>query len=214
MTAQENELEPESLGQLLRKTRIARGRELNDIINETKISGSNLKAMEADDYGSLPADAFAKGFYALYAKLLKLDPDEIVARFLAERGSAPRKRDLASHTPETQKAAQKVSSMAEPSSVSPVSTFGFILLLMIIIGAGFCWFFNINPATFISEKLRSIQQVDSPDTTPSDADTSFKQQSTPWSSISSITPSEKISPKYADLNQCPQLIYFFNETPS
>jgi cytoskeletal protein RodZ len=155
--------EPESLGQFLHKTRIALGLELVQIGEETKISISKLKAMESDDFGALPVDVFARGFYGIYAKALNLNPDEIVKRFLAQRGPSLRKEGVAPAPIPAHKAAKEVSNMAEPSSVSPMSTIGLALLLLIILGGGICWYFNINPATYISEKLRGVEN-----STPSD----------------------------------------------
>lgn len=150
----------ESLGQYLKNTRTAKGYDLEKICTETRISRSNLRAMESDEYEALPADAFAKGFYNIYAQILGLNPEEIVTRFLAERGSTPQGNKEAIHNPPARKAQKQVGNMAEPSGVSPLSTFGFALLLLIIIGAGVCWYLNINPAAFISEKLRGLQETE------------------------------------------------------
>jgi cytoskeletal protein RodZ len=160
MTNESLHNEPESLGQFLHKTRIAQGVELDQVGEETKISITKLKAMESDDFGALPVDVFARGFYGIYAKTLNLDPNEIVARFLAERGPTLRKEGAIPNTTPPHKAAQEVSNMAEPSSVSPMSTVGLALLLLIILGGGICWYFNVNPATYISEKIRGVQDID------------------------------------------------------
>ncbi len=163
MTNESLDNEPESLGQFLHSTRIALGLELDQIGEETKISISKLKAMESDDFGALPVEVFARGFYRIYAKTLNLDPEEVVARFLSERGLTFRKDGIAPATITTHKAAKEVSNMAEPSNVSPMSTIGLALLLLIILGGGICWYFNINPATYISEKLRGVQDTESSD---------------------------------------------------
>lgn len=161
-TQDDNTQENESLGQFLRNTRLAQAIDLKQISDETKISGSNLRAMEADDYESLPADAFARGFYGLYAKRLQLDPDETVARFLLERGSkpSPYKQATSIGSPLPSDMARQVSSMAEPAKSSPMSSLGFILLLLILIAGGVCLYLSINPATYLSEKLRQFQQVE------------------------------------------------------
>ena len=157
MTTEKLLPEDESLGQFLKRTRRARGYELSHMIEETRISSSNLMAMEEDAYSSLPADAFCRGFYAIYARALGLDPEKIVARYRAERGVTARKGNTIAYNPPAHKAAQQVGNMATPSGVSPLSTVGYILLLLIILTGGLCWYFNINPATFLSEKLRSLQ---------------------------------------------------------
>lgn len=158
MTSDKQGKESESLGQFLTRTRIEQGYDFNQIVEDTRISASNLTAMESDDYAALPADAFSRGFYTLLAKKLHLDPEVIVARYRAERGLNPRKGGaVVSHNPPAHKAAKQVSSMAEPSAVSPLSSVGYVLLLLIIVAGGLCWYFGINPATYISERLRALQ---------------------------------------------------------
>lgn len=197
MTSETHGRETESLGQFLKRTRISQGYDLEDICEETRISGSNLKAMEADDYGSLPADAFTRGFYTLYARRLKLNPDEIVARFKAERGVYPRKGTSSSHNPPAHKAAKQVSNMAEPTFGSPLSTIGYVLLLIIILTGGVCWYFNINPATFISEKLRGLQEEKASDGLPGDVDNKERKPAVPEEKSQGAT---SISPAADTLN--------------
>lgn len=151
------EMESESLGDFLRRTRKEKGLDLQQIGAETKISASNLLAIEADDFSVLPADAFARGFYAIYAKALDLDADAIVARYTKEKSKQPNSTLTGLNSQAPGKVAKKVSSMAEPPSAAPVSIFGFLLLLIILLGAGICWYLNINPATYISERLRGLQ---------------------------------------------------------
>lgn len=167
------EKEHESLGQFLRNTRVARAIDLNQVSEETRISGSNLRAMEADDFGALPADAFARGFYALYAKALQLDPEKIVARFLMERGSRPSSIKQAASQTKTLpgRMAHQVSSMAEPAKSSPMSSIGFILLLLILLAGGICLYLSINPATYLSEKLRQLQHIEAESPAPSSSQT-------------------------------------------
>lgn len=160
MTTEKHNRETETLGQFLKSTRVAQGFDLAEIVEETRISASNLKAMEADDYAALPADAFSRGFYTIYARKLQLDPETVLARFRAERGLNPRKGTMVAHNPPAHKAAQQVSNMAEPSAVSPLSTIGYVLLMLIILAGGLCWYFGINPATYISEQLRSLQSTE------------------------------------------------------
>jgi len=179
MTTEMQDRETESLGQFLKHTRIDRGLDLEQIAEDTRISASNLRAMEADEYSALPADAFSRGFYILYAKTLQLDPESIVARYRSERGLHPRKGAVVKHNPPAHKAAQQLSNMAEPSAVSPLSTIGYIVLLLIILAGGLCWYFNINPATYISEKLRAFQGEESTITVPAEENGDSKQPAAP-----------------------------------
>ncbi len=173
MTSEQHGRDEESLGQFLKRTRTELGLDLQVICEETRISNSNLRAMEADDFGALPADAFTRGFYTLYAKRLNVDAEEVVARFKAERGVNPRRLSSAHNPPHI--TAQQVSNMAEPSNGSPLSTLGYVLLLLILLSGGISWYFNINPATFLSEKLRSFQNVEAP-TVPSQGENTTVEQ--------------------------------------
>lgn len=173
MTNEKHARETETLGQFLKRTRISQGFDLEQIAEDTRISFSNLKAMEADEYTALPAEVFCRGFYTIYAKKLRLDPNEVVSRYRTERGLHPLKDDSISHNPPAHKAAQQVSNMAEPSFSSPISTIGYVLLLLIILTGGICWYLDINPATFISEKLRSLQNEEAPG--PGDVNGGAKQ---------------------------------------
>lgn len=170
----ENEMELTSLGTVLKHARDSKKLSIDQVAAETRISVSNLRAMENDDYDNLPAIPFARGFYGLYAKFLGLDPDEITNRFLQNIGSTPKKESQRVEDRDHNTSSQDVSTMAERSIGSPMSTFGFTLLLIIILAGALCYYFQINPATYLSEKLRSFQKTEVSQTDlsePSDSDT-------------------------------------------
>ena len=170
--------EYETLGAMLQRVRVEQGIELEELSGETRISLSNLKAIEQDDFLSLPADAFAKGFYAQYAEILNLEPDEVVGRFLMERGTINRS-DTTQITPPPGKLSSEVSSLARPSGVSIMSTIGYILLLITVIIGGICWYLSINPATYLSEKLRGVEQTEMSEEHQSSPDPSFENERKP-----------------------------------
>jgi len=145
----------ENLGTFLKKTRTDLGIDLDEIANDTKISLKNLTAMENSDFSSLPAEAFTRGFYTLYAKVLDLSPTEILARYTRERELNPPQKNVTSHPPAD--SSQAVGNMAERPSIMPLSYIGLILLILLIVGALVCWYFSWNPATYLSEQLRSLE---------------------------------------------------------
>jgi len=71
----------------LRTQREARGIELVDIAESSKISLRYLESLESDRFEVLPAPVFVRGFLREYARIVGLDPDEVVNLFLV---SAPR----------------------------------------------------------------------------------------------------------------------------
>lgn len=64
-----------SLGETLRQARLDRGASLADVEAETRIRRRYLEALEAEDYSSLPALVYTRGFIRSYARYLGLDPE-------------------------------------------------------------------------------------------------------------------------------------------
>jgi cytoskeletal protein RodZ len=148
--------EDESLGTLFRELRLERSLDIADVAEETKIPPKTLRAMEADDYASLPAMAFSRGFYSLYAKTLGLNPIEVLDRFESERGGGSQAKGIESvSAPSWQ--GRNIGTMSERPSITPGSLIGLALLLVIIIAAAVSWYAGYNPATDISKWLRGFQ---------------------------------------------------------
>lgn len=83
----------ETLGQLLRGAREARGESLDDVERATRIRGRQLAAIEADDFGALPSPAQARGYIKNYAQHLGLDLQDVLERYeSAQQKSAQQKR--------------------------------------------------------------------------------------------------------------------------
>jgi flagellar biosynthesis protein FlhG len=74
--------ETEFSGGLLRKVRESMGIELDEIATRTKISANYLKAIEHEDFKSLPALVYTRGFVQQVAKHLKLDPTQVSRTYL------------------------------------------------------------------------------------------------------------------------------------
>lgn len=67
-----------TLGKYLQDARVARGIDLREVAQQTRISAQYLKALEAEDFSKLPGEVFVKGFLKNYAKFLRLDEPEIM----------------------------------------------------------------------------------------------------------------------------------------
>ncbi len=72
----------EFTGALLRQVRLARGVDLRDVTARTKISAAYLRAIEAEDFGALPALVYVRGFVTELAKVLHLDPPQVAKTFV------------------------------------------------------------------------------------------------------------------------------------
>ncbi len=152
----ETEVEETSLGHFLRKTRVNQGLDLQAISDETKISPKNLQSIEDGDFSALPAEAFTRGFYSLYAKTLSLDTGEVLKRYEQEKENHPDYQAPPATPPGSM--AKQVGTMAERPAGMPFSFFGLIFFFLLAFGALICWYFSWNPATFLSERLRTFQQ--------------------------------------------------------
>lgn len=64
------------MGENFRRERERQGLTIEDVVQRTKISKTNIESLEAGDMEGLPHPVYAKGFVRNYAKLLKLDPEE------------------------------------------------------------------------------------------------------------------------------------------
>ena len=70
----------ETVGALLRRTRLAQKQDLQDIAAYLCIRYQFLDALENGRYKELPGDAYANGFVRSYAAHLGLNPADIVSR--------------------------------------------------------------------------------------------------------------------------------------
>jgi flagellar biosynthesis protein FlhG len=74
--------ETDFTGRLLAKVREAQGIEIDEIARRTKISPAHLRAIEAEDFSSLPALVYTRGFVQQVARYLQLDPSQVSRTYL------------------------------------------------------------------------------------------------------------------------------------
>jgi cytoskeleton protein RodZ len=84
-------------GSDLRRERESRGIGLDAISEATKISSRHLQALEAGNFDQLPGGVFNKGIVRSYARVVGIDEEDCVERFMAAyQGSGQLKDDDAS----------------------------------------------------------------------------------------------------------------------
>ncbi|MBK7949591.1 MAG: helix-turn-helix domain-containing protein [Deltaproteobacteria bacterium] len=69
-------------GPRLRRTRLFRGYEIDQIADVTKVSGSHLRNIEDENFADLPADVYVRGFVTAYARTIGLDPVLVVPSYM------------------------------------------------------------------------------------------------------------------------------------
>lgn len=69
------------LGNLLRTARERQGISLKEAEEATRIRQRYLEGLESDEYSTLPAPVYTRGFLRSYAKFLQLDVDEVLDEY-------------------------------------------------------------------------------------------------------------------------------------
>ena len=77
------------VGEFLRRERLKRNLELEEISHDLKISTRFLQAIENDQYDKLPGGVFAKSFVRQYARLLGLNEEDLADQVQQILGPAP-----------------------------------------------------------------------------------------------------------------------------
>jgi len=76
----------DKVGDILRKERLTRRITIETIAKDLKLNVNYIKALEASDYESLPADPYVRVYIKSLTKYLSLDSESIMKEFYQERG--------------------------------------------------------------------------------------------------------------------------------
>ena len=79
----------DGLGSWLRTRREERGYDLDRVERDTRISRGYIEAIEREQYDTLPAPVYARGFVRSYARYLGLDEDEALGKMPGELPRPP-----------------------------------------------------------------------------------------------------------------------------
>ena len=90
-------------GARLRRNRLQRGIDLDQISRVTKVQPTYLRFIEEDRYDALPAAVYVRGFVTAYARCLGLPPARVVTDYM-ERFEAGRPPVVATHVEVTRRA--------------------------------------------------------------------------------------------------------------
>lgn len=83
----------DSVGAYIKREREQRGFTVDEVSRLTKISARYLRALEAEDYQSLPAEPFVRGFLRSYAQCIGLNPQEVMLLYRQNRGTGESPED-------------------------------------------------------------------------------------------------------------------------
>ena len=106
----------ESIGQQLKKERIARFLTLEKASEATRIRIVFLKALESDDYSVMPSAAQGRGFLRNYAEYLELNIDEMIAEI---QRNAPPAEEVSGPLPEVNLAETEIPPLTAEQDEKP-----------------------------------------------------------------------------------------------
>jgi len=78
----------EGIGRTLKEGRVARGLDIVEIARRTCINARYLRAMEEGRFNVIPR-VFDKGYLKIYATLLEIDADPLLALYEQHRSQPP-----------------------------------------------------------------------------------------------------------------------------
>lgn len=111
-----------TIGDDLRAARAARGEDLRDIAAQLRIRFAYLEAIENGAFDALPGPAYAIGFVRAYARYLRLDAEEMIARFKIEAAGIDAPAEL---------------TFPEPMSESRVPRGGLVVIALLLAVAAY-----------------------------------------------------------------------------
>jgi cytoskeleton protein RodZ len=142
------------VGAELAAARQERGLGLPEVAQQLKFGMRQLEALEADRFGDLPGGTFARGMVRSYARLLKIDPEPLLAR-IAGRFDAPDSNQLAARF------SQPVP-FSDAGRRSTLVYFGLSLAILLVVGGiAYQWQHERNsPAkmAFVKPKAESASR--------------------------------------------------------
>ncbi len=135
-------------GAALRAAREQAGLGIAEVAHRTRLEPRIIEALETEDYQSLPASAFIKGYLRSAARALDIDPAPLIARYAQqEEAQDPKLADFATRSP-----AQITSSSLVIRTVTAVLALVFILLVAA------WWRHNYQAGEKSAEELAALEE--------------------------------------------------------
>jgi cytoskeletal protein RodZ len=75
----------ETVGQLLRRSRLEKRMSVEEISRATRVPASSVERIESDRFDELPGEVFVRGFLKSYARALAIPSEDVLARYTASR---------------------------------------------------------------------------------------------------------------------------------
>jgi len=154
-----------SVGAYLSQERKRKNISLVEIAKVTRISLQYLEALEKDEFQTLPASIFVRGFLRTYAAQIGLDPIEVLNLYEAQVDSL--------NVPEKP---GKKGAAAPPKKLEPLAKY-ILTLFIIVLGVGIAFFFFKETSVPPSSSPSSSSEIPPARTPPAKAPPSAARSS-------------------------------------
>ncbi len=112
----------------LANARESRGRSVEQVAADLRLSVPQVLALEQGDYSKFPSIVFARGYIRSYARLVGLDGDALVRQFDSSHGGGQQSASIRS-----------ITRVRPGGSSGPGVSLSMLLLVVVIIAATFWW---------------------------------------------------------------------------
>lgn len=117
-----------SLGASLKEYREQRGNDIYEVAEALCLSPEIIKALEEEDFDSLPEPPYVRGYLRSYAKFAEIDPKAIIDLYETQRGANP--NDLEYHFKPTSN-----ENIPKPIISPNTIRLGLLALLLLVLGS-------------------------------------------------------------------------------
>ena len=133
-------------GRELQLEREKRGMSLETVSDETKISPRFLRALETDDFSSLPGGIFQRGIVSSYCRFLGLDEQEWLRRFKSTAQTAHGEADWIEFAENVQR------NRVRPGPSLRPRWWGVVLMLLGLLALTWAvWRYVVKPGAHVAE---------------------------------------------------------------
>jgi cytoskeleton protein RodZ len=156
-----------SIGETLRRERLKRNLDLEQISSELKISSRMLEAIEGEQFDKLPGGVFAKSFVRQYARLLGLDEEELVAQLQralepspeeSQSGHMPNPDVSAIHVPKVEEWRAVGQDRLQLSGSLPAAV--LVVIVMLVCSGVYAWL--QRPQAPVSAQVSPVENAGPP----------------------------------------------------
>lgn len=144
------------IGQLLKQTREAQGKSLEDISTLTKIQLPTLISLENGEFGKLANKAFIKGFIRQYAKALGLDANDLLSAYEKSNAGTPEPKPASVAKLDSDQLNEKTN-LLWFRTPSQFITLGAIVIILVLITS--IYFISIKIVSYSQETVRTESPV-------------------------------------------------------